>query len=149
MCTHQISLAKMSAPLLKDNVAASLLPHDTPSELIPIRVSGDGNCLFHAVKVALAATEKCLQVPTVSDLRRNCTDKLEKNTAIYTALIARHGLSVSVSDGDTLHPGSLVQSCLSNAALTALSSAAVKRRTVVNFKRCFVFLEQVMASDSR
>ena len=60
---------KMSVPLLKDNVAASVLPHDTPSELIPVRVSGDGNCLFHALKVALAATIKCLQVPTVSDLR--------------------------------------------------------------------------------
>ena len=48
----------MSAPLLKDNVAASLLPHDASSELIPVCVSGDGNCLFHALKVALAATEK-------------------------------------------------------------------------------------------
>ena len=76
--------------------------------------------------MALAATGKCLQVPTVSDLRRNCTDELEKNGAIYAALIVRHALSVSVSDGDTLHPGSLVQSCLSNAALTALTSVAVK-----------------------
>ena len=79
----------MSAPLLKDNVAASVLPRDTPSELIPVRVSGDGNCLFHALKVALAATVKCLQVPTVSDLRRNCADELEKNGAIYAALIVR------------------------------------------------------------
>ena len=79
----------MSAPLLKDNVAASVLPHDTPSELIPVRVSGNGNCLFHALKVALAATVKCLQVPMVSDLRRNCADELEKNGAIYTALIVR------------------------------------------------------------
>ena len=38
-----------------------------------------------------------------------------------------------------LHPGSLVQSCLSNAALTALTSVAVKKRTVVNFKGCFFF----------
>ena len=88
------------------------------------------------MKVALAATGKCLQMPTVSDLRRNCTDQLEKNGAIYTALIVRHALTVTVSDGDTLHPGSLhpgslhpgslVQSCLSNAALTALTSVAVK-----------------------
>ena len=103
----------MSAPLLKDNVAASLLPHDAPSELILVCVSGDGNCLFHAVKVALAATRKCLQVPTASDLQRNCANELEKNGTIYAALIVRHALSVSVSDGDTLHLGSLVQSCLS------------------------------------
>ena len=77
---------------------------------------------FHAVKVALAATRKCLQVPTVSDLRRNCADELEKNGAIYAALIVGHTLSVSVSNGDTLHPGSLVQSCLLNAALTAYHS---------------------------
>ena len=103
----------MSAPLLKDNVAASVLPHDAPSELIPVRVSGDDNCLFDALKVALAATEKCLQVPTVSDLRRNCTDELEKNGAIYTALIVRQALSISVRDGDTLHPGSLVSAVMS------------------------------------
>ena len=103
----------MSVPLLKDNVAATLLPYDAPSELIPVRVSGDGNCLFHALKVALAATEKCLQVPTVSDIRRNCANELEKNGAIYAALIVRQALSISVRDGDTLHPGSLVSTVMS------------------------------------
>ena len=103
----------MSAPLLKNNVAASLLPHDAPSQLILVCVSGDGNCLFHALKVALAATEKCLQVPTVSDIRRNCADELEKNGAIYTAFIVRQALGVSVIDGDTLHPGSLVSTVMS------------------------------------
>ena len=77
----------MRAPLLKDNVAASVLPHDTPSQLVPVRVSGHGNCLFHALKVALAATVKCLQVRTVSDLRSNCADEPKKNGAIYAALI--------------------------------------------------------------
>ena len=85
----------MSAPLLKDNVAASLLLHDAPSELIPICVSGDGNCLFHAVKVALAATGKCLQVSTVSDLRRNCTDELAWHV-LASILYKRDHQSVAV-----------------------------------------------------
>ena len=100
----------MSAPLLKDNVAASLLPHDALSDLIPVCVSGDGNCFFHAVKVALAATGKCLQVPTASDLRRNCADEL-----------AWHVLASILYKRDN-------------------QSVAIKQRTVVNFKRCFLFL---------
>ncbi len=132
----------MSAPLLKDNVAASLLPHDTPSELIPVRVSGDGNCLFHALKVALAnATKKCLQVPTVSDLQRNCADELEKNGAIYAAHSVRQALSVSVRDGDTLHPGSLVSTVMCiEYCFDIFDKCSCKKVYCCKLKKVFSFL---------
>ena len=104
----RLVLGRLSAPFVKDNVAASLLPCKTPSGLLSACVSGDGNCLFHAVKVALDATSKCLQVPDIGDLQRNCSDELQEKGGIYAGLIVRHAVSV--------------QSCLSNAALAAYNS---------------------------
>ena len=40
-----------------DTVAASLLPSDSPEDLLPIQVPRDGNCLFHAVSRALEAAQ--------------------------------------------------------------------------------------------
>jgi len=37
-----------------DELAQSLLPRDTPSDCVPIKTRGDGNCLYNAISIAIS-----------------------------------------------------------------------------------------------
>lgn len=39
-----------------DELSQSLLPNDTPIKCIPIKTTGDGNCLFNAASICVKGT---------------------------------------------------------------------------------------------
>ena len=56
-----------------DYVAQRQVPSDAPSGLSPVCVTGDGNCLFHAMSVLLYGSEGgshhlCLRLMTACEL---------------------------------------------------------------------------------
>ena len=70
---------------LLEQHAASLriLPADAPPGLLLVNVTGDGNCLFHAVSLALSVQESDVDAPSPSSLRAACADELAANAEYY------------------------------------------------------------------
>lgn len=60
--------------LKQDQLAQSLIPCDAPTGLIAHEVAGDGNCLYHAISLALVGTTEystCLRILTAIELFEN------------------------------------------------------------------------------
>ena len=63
-----------SDKLKQDQLAQSLIPCDAPTGLIAHEVAGDGNCLYHAISLALVGTTEystCLRILTAIELFEN------------------------------------------------------------------------------
>lgn len=100
-----------------DTLAVRLMPLDCQDGLVPLEVPGDGNCLFHAVAMALKANG----VGTYSSkaLRDKAAQEMSANKKKYAEQLWDHAVGASRARLTSFHPVSLVKSCLSKAALYA------------------------------
>ena len=64
--------------------------------VVPVRVTGDGNCLFHAVSRALEEANVEYMYPTSNkSLRAHAAAELLSNKSWYTEQIWQHALDMS------------------------------------------------------
>ena len=61
-----------------DDVAQSIYPDDAEPGMIPVRIAGDGNCLYRAVSLVMYGTEK-----RHLELRLRCALELSQNAEYY------------------------------------------------------------------
>ena len=101
----------------QDLVALGLLPDDAPSGMLPVKVKGDGSCLFHAVSLAVAALDGDHQDP--ASLRTKCADELAANAASYARVLEEKAEQCAKLSSD-FSKKSLVLSCLSDEAAKVL-----------------------------
>lgn len=76
-------LQNVKIPSIEEDVARSLYPPDAPSDLTPVKVYGDGNCLFRSISLALYGSEshhiEC-RVRTIVELTSNFHLYCDENT---------------------------------------------------------------------
>ena len=122
----------------QDLVALGLLPDDAPSGMLPVKVKGDGSCLFHAVSLAVAALDGDHQDP--ASLRTKCADELAANAASYARVLEEKAEQCAKLSSD-FSKKSLVLSCLSDEAAKVLE----RRPAVENLSTA---LEKALLTES-
>ena len=122
----------------QDLVALGLLPDDAPSGMLPVKVKGDGSCLFHAVSLAVAALDGDHQDP--ASLRTKCADELAANAASYARVLEEKAEQCAKLSSD-FSKKSLILSCLSDEAAKVLE----RRPAVENLSTA---LEKALLTES-
>ena len=100
-----------------DRYSQHLVQHDATDGRLPVRVYGDGNCLFRAASMAVFGNED-----EHVTLRKRTASELQSHLSTYAVKCCQHAETVSSENQVSFSPMSLLQVILSDKFLQSFAS---------------------------